>query len=68
MESLPHLPAHGEEQAVSVAPVNNSWTINDHILRTTLFFILKGSSYFQVCVFVVSAEHRHVQEDMGNEG
>lgn len=67
-EAPPSTCTHVEEQAVSVAPMNNSWIINDHILRTTLFFILKGSSYFQVCAFVVSVEHRQVQEDMGKEG
>ena len=69
MELLPLLPAHTwRKQGVSPAPLNTSWTINDHTVRTTLFFILKGSKYFQVCASMVSLEHMQIQEDMGKEG
>lgn len=59
---------HVEEQAVSLAPPNTSWTINDHMMRTTLFFILKRSRYLQVCASMASVEHMQVQGDMGKEG
>lgn len=45
-----------EEQAVSLALLNTSWTINDHAMRITLFFILKGSRHLQACASTASCE------------
>lgn len=57
-----------EEQAVSLGPLNTSWTINNHEMRMTLLFVLKGSRYLQVCASTMSVEHMQVQEDMGKKG
>jgi len=43
-----------EEKAVSLALLNTSWTIKDHTIRITLFFIPKDRRYLQVCASTAS--------------
>lgn len=43
-----------EEKAVSPALLNTSWTINDHMIRTPLFSVLKGNRHLEVCASTVS--------------
>lgn len=57
-----------EEQAVSLALLNTSRTISDHMMRMSLFFILKSGRYLQCAPPRRLVERMQVQEDMGKEG